>query len=271
MENQPTLLVADDDAENLDVLISILSPDYHIRACKSGSDALALAKRGGIDLALLDIMMPDMSGFDVLAELRASGATHKIPVIFITGLEGEAQEETGFGLGAADYITKPFRPASVKARVRNQIQIVEQLRTIRELGLANPLAELPGKHCFDYHIGVEWNKAKEAKGPLSLLLIREMDTVDNARLRQLIDTIKASVKYFPVDLVARMDDGGDEGKFAVLLPGSDKNDALAVSAQIRLNAPVRLAVGCATAEPAVEGACVTSFVGAAEEELGKAG
>jgi PleD family two-component response regulator len=160
----------------------------------------------------------------------------------------------------------------VRARVKNQIQIQEQMRTIRELNLANPLAELPGKHCFDYHTGVEWGKAKEAGKPLSLLLVKARDAMDNTRLRQLIDEIKASVKYFPVDLVAylvasHVDDGDDKGKFAVLLPGSDQNDALSVASQIRLRAPVRVAVGVATANPATEDTCLTDLVGNAEAAL----
>ncbi|MDR1854353.1 MAG: response regulator [Azoarcus sp.] len=116
------VLLVDDHAENLRMLGHILSSGYDIRIARSGEQALALVAREFPDLILLDIMMSGMSGFDVLERLKSNPKTRHIPVIFITGLIGENEEEKGFLLGAADYIRKPFRASIVKVRVDTQLR-----------------------------------------------------------------------------------------------------------------------------------------------------
>jgi CheY-like chemotaxis protein len=119
-----SLLIVDDDTSNLMELISILQPEYKILAAKDGSSALNIAKKSLPDLILLDVIMPDMNGFEVLKELRTYDATKDIPVIFITGLNKDGNESEGLAVGAVDYIHKPFDAAVVSLRVRHQIQIV---------------------------------------------------------------------------------------------------------------------------------------------------
>ncbi len=121
---RPTLLIVDDSPENLTVLGELLQDSYTVRAANSGARALELAAlQPQPDLILLDIMMPDMDGFQVLARLRADALTQDLPVIFVTAMSADADEEHGLALGAADYITKPIRPAVVLARVRNQLEL----------------------------------------------------------------------------------------------------------------------------------------------------
>ncbi|MFO0590011.1 MAG: response regulator [Polyangiaceae bacterium] len=121
-----TLLIVDDDATNLAVLSSTLRPHYRVRAAKDGASALrAAASEPAPDLLLLDVMMPEMDGFDVLARLRADPKTAPIPVIFVTALGDDADEERGLALGAVDFITKPIRPAVVLARVRTHLALKE--------------------------------------------------------------------------------------------------------------------------------------------------
>jgi PAS domain S-box-containing protein len=117
-----TILLVDDEKANLVVLNRILSDDYLIQTAKTGEQALRLIAENKPDLILLDIVMPDMDGFEVFARLAASENTANIPVIFITGLTDADDEEKGFTLGAADYITKPFKPVVVKARIDTQIK-----------------------------------------------------------------------------------------------------------------------------------------------------
>ena len=121
-----SVLVVDDERSNLEVLISILSPEYTVNVTKRGAAALEMANKYLPDLILLDIIMPDMDGFEVLAALKASGRTRNIPVIVITGLDSVENEEKGRSLGAVDFIHKPFSSQIVKARVRNQMKIVNQ-------------------------------------------------------------------------------------------------------------------------------------------------
>ncbi len=119
---RPTLLVVDDEPVNLSLLNSLLRGPYNVRAATSGAIALQVAQVEPLpDLVLLDIMMPDMDGHEVLKRLRADPVTHDIPVIFITALAHASDEEFGLDLGAADYITKPIQPAVLLARVRTQL------------------------------------------------------------------------------------------------------------------------------------------------------
>ncbi len=113
-----TILLVDDTPDNLDVLGELLQPRYRVRAATSGAAALAIAAREPQpDLILLDVMMPQMDGYEVLSRLRGAPATRDIPVIFVTAL-GESEDEVrGLELGAVDYISKPYMPATVLARV----------------------------------------------------------------------------------------------------------------------------------------------------------
>jgi putative two-component system response regulator len=123
MKPPPTLLIVDDQPENLAALGDLLEPHYRVIAATAGRRALQLAAaESPPDLILLDVMMPEMDGYEVLAHLREDPATHDIPVIFVTARDAELDEEYGLKLGAADYITKPIRPAIMLARVLTQLE-----------------------------------------------------------------------------------------------------------------------------------------------------
>lgn len=110
--------------ENLAVLGELLQPYYRVLAANSGQRALQIARaEPPPDLILLDVMMPGMDGYDVLAELRARAGSRDIPVVFVTAMDGTDDEERGLDCGAVDYITKPIRPAIVLARVRTQLEL----------------------------------------------------------------------------------------------------------------------------------------------------
>lgn len=121
---QPTILIVDDTPENLSILGELLHPTYRVRAANSGRRALQIARSHPTpDLILLDVMMPEMDGYEVLAELRSDPQTQHIPVIFVTAMDATEDEEHGLDCGAVDYITKPLRPAIVLARVRAQLEL----------------------------------------------------------------------------------------------------------------------------------------------------
>jgi len=114
-----TILIVDDEPANLAVLTQLLQPQYRVRAVNSGSRCLVAAQPPQTpDLILLDVMMPDMDGYEVLTRLLGNPVTEKIPVLFVTARDDEADEEHGLQLGAVDYITKPIRPSVLLARVR---------------------------------------------------------------------------------------------------------------------------------------------------------
>ena len=123
---QKTVLIVDDTPQNLTVLGELLQSQYRVRAANSGERALrATASTPRPDIILLDVMMPGMDGYEVIRRLREDPVTHDIPVIFITAMTATEDEERGLELGAVDYITKPFNPAIVLARVRAQLELKE--------------------------------------------------------------------------------------------------------------------------------------------------
>ncbi len=119
-----TILIVDDAPENLMLLGELLQSDYRVRAANSGTRALAVANsEPRPDLVLLDVMMPEMDGYEVIRQLKAQESTRDIPVVFITAMTAAADEEKGLALGAVDYITKPFSPPIVQARVKAQLEL----------------------------------------------------------------------------------------------------------------------------------------------------
>ena len=121
---QPLVLIVDDKPENLTVIGELLSPAHAVRVARSGPLALRLARLAPQpDLILLDVMMPGMNGYQVLAALRNDSSTADIAVIFLTALDNAADEERGLELGAVDYVTKPIRPSILLVRVRTQIEL----------------------------------------------------------------------------------------------------------------------------------------------------
>lgn len=137
------ILAVDDEAVNLQLIRHSLQHDYHLLFAKDGATALQLASSQLPDLVLLDIMMPQMSGYEVCERLKQDPRTRHIPVIFLTALANEDDEQRGFELGAVDYITKPFKPAIAKARVRTHLSLVQteevletRLQIINSLGKA---------------------------------------------------------------------------------------------------------------------------------------
>jgi len=139
----PRILLVDDEAANLKLLRQVLGDDYRLSFARSGAAALDLVANEDIDLILLDIMMPEMTGYDVSSALKADSRTATIPVIFVTAMSDTIDEEKGFQAGAVDYITKPITPSIVKARVGAHLSLIKaealqatQIELIQKLGRA---------------------------------------------------------------------------------------------------------------------------------------
>ncbi len=121
--SRPLILIVDDNATNIDLLVRTLKTDYSLGIAKNGTKALEYAGKYHPDLVLLDIMMPEMDGYEVCTRLKADPDTQSIPVIFITAMGETLNKTKGFELGAVDYITKPFHRAEIKARIRAHLSI----------------------------------------------------------------------------------------------------------------------------------------------------
>jgi diguanylate cyclase (GGDEF)-like protein len=237
-EKKNTLLIVDDENANFKVLAHILGQEYTIFTATNGASAIEKAREFLPDLILLDILMPDMDGYATMAKIKSFEDIRKIPVIFITGLDSDEDEEKGLSLDAADYITKPFSAKIVKLRVRNQIQIVNQMRTIERLSMIDQLTNIPNRRSFDDRMKMEWKLAIREKMPISMLIIdldnfkKLNDTYGHQQGDIVLQKIAALLPQSfrrPGDFAARW--GGEE--FVVLLPNTPLEGAKELAEKIR--------------------------------------
>ncbi len=127
--NNATILIVDDTKANISILLSLLN-DYDLLVALSGEKALSLVEKNDIDLILLDIMMPEMDAYEVCRILQSQESTKDIPILFITAKTDEESIEKAFASGGIDYVTKPFNPRELLARVKNQVKLRKTLKAL---------------------------------------------------------------------------------------------------------------------------------------------
>ncbi|MGV2831374.1 diguanylate cyclase domain-containing protein [Myxosarcina sp. GI1(2024)] len=261
------VLVVDDRADNLELLSTVLRlQGYKVEQANSGRAALEKVKVAPPDIILLDISMPEMSGYEVCKLLKANPSTNNIPVIFISVLNEAIDKLEAFRAGGDDYITKPFQIEEVVARVRNQLELyrlqtelkAKNLRLEREirqrqaaerkllelnqklsvLATLDGLTQVANRHRFDEFFEREWRRLQREQFPLALILcdIDYFKQYNDYLGHQAGDICLKSVARAmtetvnrPADLVARY--GGEE--FAVILPKTPAKNALQVAEKIR--------------------------------------
>ena len=231
-----TILTVDDTVENLDILAGLLE-DYDVIDATGGEEALAIVKEEHVDLILLDIMMPEMDGFEVCARLKADPKTRDIPVIFITAINDEDQIEKAYNIGGSDYVTKPFRPKELLARIRRELKLRELQSELERLASTDPLTMLYNRRYFAGIAEKIQNISKREGTPLSLLMFdidcfkRVNDTyghaVGDAVITALSQTLRDNARES--DVACRY--GGEE--FVVLLPDTAIEGARTVAEKIR--------------------------------------
>jgi diguanylate cyclase (GGDEF)-like protein len=237
-EEKFRVLIVDGDSITIGLLREILEKDYAIAYAQTGAGALKQAEKEKPDLILLDVLLPDTNGFDLLLKLKSMGESMDAPVMFITGLSSVENEEKGLMLGAVDYITKPFNNTIVRARVGTHLKIVKQMRTIERMGLLDALTDIPNRRSFDARLQEEWRRTWRRQSPLSILML----DVDNFKvyndtyghpqgdlLLQFVGKTLTTCIHRPTDMAARI--GGEE--FAVILGDTDRKGALVVAENIR--------------------------------------
>lgn len=232
-----SILVVDDAPENVMLLSLILKDLGTVSSALSGREAIDKALENPPDLILLDIQMPELDGYDVIRALKEDPKTENVPVIFVTGLSDEGDEEKGLKLGAIDYITKPYKPAVVIARVRNHLRLreyamrLEQLNEeLERLATTDALTSAYNRRYFMSKLDEEVKRVRRYKRPSSLMMIdvdyfkKINDTfghdVGDHVLIALVKLLEDKVRQ--LDTVARI--GGEE--FAILMPETSEKDAL---------------------------------------------
>ncbi|MCQ8105874.1 diguanylate cyclase [Methylomonas sp. SURF-2] len=236
---KPLILIVDDTPTNIQVLAENLIKDYRIKVAASGEDALrVIASQDLPDLILLDVMMPDIDGYEVCRRLKNSPHTNAIPIIFVTALNEAANEEFGLNLGAMDYITKPFYLPVVKARIRNHIRLKQTTDMLESMAWIDGLTGIPNRRRFDQMLEVEWKRAQRNRLPLGIIMVdidhfKEYNDCHghgegDVCLKQVAAMFAATVNR-PGDLVARY--GGEE--FVILMPETDTDGTRQLADQLR--------------------------------------
>lgn len=236
--DKQTILIVDDMPINIQVLAMPFKSEYNVKIATNGEMALQVATSSNPpDLILLDIVMPDMDGYEVCKRLKRDSRTKNIPVIFITA-KSEVEDETrGLELGAVDYITKPFQVPIVKARVKTHLNLKRKSDLLESLAALDALTEIANRRRFDESLQAEWNRDKRSKTPLTLIIL-DIDFFKNFNdnyghaagddcLKRVAQALASSLKR-PGDYIARY--GGEE--FAVILPGTDAKSAAHVAEQL---------------------------------------
>ena len=177
MDN-PRLLIVDDEQSSVLILKKTFQKDFTLAIAADGEEALCQVNRFLPDLILLDVMMPGIDGFEVSRRLKEESATKDIPIIFLTALEEEREEERGLRLGAVDFVSKPIRPEVVRLRVNTHLMLkrqAEQLkRQAEELARLADLDSLTGianRRAFDRELLKDIHRTARAGLPLSLLMV----------------------------------------------------------------------------------------------------
>ena len=232
------ILIVDDVPANIRVLVQALLPQYDVRVATNGQDALEAVANAPPDLILLDVAMPDPDGHEVCRRLKADPASSDIPVIFISGGNEEDDELQGLGLGAVDYIVKPFSLPVVKARVATHLELKRYRDLLANQSLVDGLTGIPNRRRFDQFLDQTWKLCLRRAEPLAVILM-DVDhfkayndhyghQAGDDSLRRIGQALMAA-KRRPLDLLARY--GGEE--FVCVLPETHLAGAVAVAESLR--------------------------------------
>lgn len=264
---RPRLLIVDDQPVNIQALHRVFAADCQVLMATAGERALQLCRERQPDLVLLDVQMPGMDGHELCAQLKADPLLRGIAVIFVTAQDTPDEETRALDAGAADFITKPFNPTVVRARVRTQLTLKAQADLLRELAFIDGLTGVHNRRHFDERFAAETRRAQRTRSPLAVL----MADVDHFKryndqcghlagddcLRRVAATLRACLRR-PTDLLARY--GGEE--FVCLLPDTDLAGAIGVAQG--MEDAVR---GLGLPHPGVDGIVTISVGVAAEGEV----
>ena len=238
-QTKQLVLLVDDVPKNLQILGNALkSEDLAVAFATDGKKAIEYIEKKLPDLILLDIMMPDMDGYEVCKRVKDDPNTMHIPIIFITAMNDADDEYRGFELGGADYITKPFNPKLVQARIESQLRLKRKTDLLEKLSSIDGLTEIPNRRRFDETMTNEWARARRAQTHISLILIdidffkQYNDHYGHAAgdkcLQKVAKTLSKSLRR-PADFVARY--GGEE--FVVILPEIDHESARSMAYKLK--------------------------------------
>jgi diguanylate cyclase (GGDEF)-like protein len=230
------LLVVEDDPEARAALVLALGRTYEVLTAADGMEALAVTLECHPDLILLDLMMPKLDGFQVLELLHADPATTGIPVLVVSARHDDADKVRGLGLGAVDYVEKPYSVAELRARVARTAELLRAHRALLELAQTDPLTGLANRRAFDARLDAECKRARRYQTPLTCVMV-DMDQLKvindelghlegDRAIKALTGILRQELRE--TDFGARY--GGDE--FVVLLPHTGAREGRAYAERV---------------------------------------
>lgn len=164
------ILIVDDSVVQASQLKAILEDDYSVAMAHTAQDGLRLAGGGNFSLILLDVVMPEMDGFTLLKKLQEEIITQSIPVILITSLSASEHEQRGLLLGAVDYITKPFNPPIIKARVNTHVKLYQYRKQVEQQSMTDQLTGIANRRRYEQYSIEKWKQAVRLRLPFSVCM-----------------------------------------------------------------------------------------------------
>ena len=266
-KQKPKLLIVDDQPIIIRVLYELFKDECDIYMATNGIDALAKCEEVKPDLILLDLVMPDIDGYQVCKHIKANADLVDIPIIFVTASLEQESEVKGFEVGAVDFIQKPINAVITRARVKTHIRLKQQSDLLKSMALVDGLTGIANRRHFESSLHIGWLQSAREQSPMSMLLI-DIDEFKKFNdyyghmagdgCLQKIAQAMAGILGRPYDLVARY--GGEE--FAIILPKTDHEGAKYIADQVHqairaLNIPhtksttgsVTLSIGVSTIIP----------------------
>ena len=237
MNTKPKILVIDDEKINIKILRDILKDDGEILFALDPRDGIEKARQAMPDVILLDVVMPEMDGYEVCKELKSDPALVDIPSIFVTAQDTEVDEERGLSLGAIDYVAKPLRPAIIRARVQNQLALQAARKKLEELAHNDSLTGAANRRHFLDRARSEFERCRRHNRALSTIYI-DLDyfklindsfghAAGDAVLMAVSGLIQEELRSS--DVLGRL--GGEE--FVVLLPETNIKGAELLANRLR--------------------------------------
>lgn len=260
------ILLVDDEPANIQLVAGYIKDDYQIKVATSGEQCLKLAAAPKQpDLILLDVDMPVMNGYEVCEKLKTDPRTASIPIMFLTAMQTEEDEEKALGLGAVDYLTKPVRPAILIARIKTHIKLKKQHDSLVNMAMRDQLTDLYNRHYLLETANHRVARAMRQNIPVSLLIldVDHFKQINDTQGHSAGDLVLKSLAHLlqqecrQEDIIARF--GGEE--FVIFFDDCNLATAHTVAERIRLRIE----------ELRPDDINVTASIGVAELDKGKEG
>jgi len=232
-----TILIVDDTVSNLDIVSDFLV-DYDVIAIDNGADAISIINSEKIDLILLDIVMPGMDGYEVCKLLKNHKSTKDIPIIFLSSKDDEDSIEMAYDIGGIDYVTKPFKPKELLAKVKRELYLQDLQEELKLLASTDPMTQLYNRRYFTEMSESLLDLAKRNKTESAIIMldIDKFKNVNDTYGHKVGDDVIISLSKTlqkltrKSDIVSRW--GGEE--FVILLPNTNIDGALTIAQKIRV-------------------------------------